>query len=502
MFGIVIFILVSLFFAQLVLGAASSSIPSNDPLKVYDSETTINDVSDSGLLLGFSNDHEVQVKGAVVKTIGNRVEVTLGENGKMSFNGNTNALYGDFDSKNMDLSKKNKFVFENGVLVEAEFKTNSQAKDIEHRIAGIGFFVPGSSKVVLKDNTVTVIPEKNPGYPIDKPFLSNSADSNNPNPLKVNYVAPEDGLNINFNYDFNIPLKEGTISFLNNKNDEMVLLGEKVVLDGGNTKQISSRNTVLNGIEIKNHDSVTGTSLFLGETDGLDSSGRPYINIISNLGQSSIVACVACDGGSNKYVIGYDVTISPDKNGNSPLVSFNSGNPIFPKMTEDQSIVLQSGSSKLSILTVFSPSNDGENDIVKSTVTAYSDNAKIKNGDSNYVVRQGDSRLEWYTDRAGKNNNNYPMTLNLAQQKGSLTVYPDTVQVEGQSITMVRNSLNLEEEGVDALPKSRIGQDIKFRTMDIIGAGVGKLFGEEAESKTRDFFYNLFFPKGRGPRPV
>jgi len=493
---IILVIILGMVFVRGVLGSSSSSIP-DDLINQENLEIGIEEVGSYGNLLGFDNNDVVKLNNAVVRKMGDRVEVTLEKGGMIKFNREPESVYDKFDSESMDLNTRNKFVFgKGGVLVEAEFKTKSSDKVNKYEISGVIFSVPGSSSVIFKDGTAIIKPDKNPGYIIDAPIVS----SYDIDPVKVNYVAPTDGVDIKMaisKSNFIIPLKSGEISFLHGDDYGIQLLGDKVVFENSNLVGDFSDATILSGIEIKNP-TEQNTLLLLGDYENLDQTDRPYVNVVPIYSEGhNIVACAICvndaDGVEEGRIIGYDLSVSPGKIGDSPEITFSSGNPILPGMNKDQSVTINSGSSKFNLNTYFEFIETGEE--ARSSLTLYSKDAKIVNSGDTYIVKEENGKSDWYVERSKKGVDNYPIIMNLAQEKGSLIVYPAMINVRGEPITLIRKAY-FEETRFNEI---EIRDSNLEKRITLVSNIVGKLFGESARDKTESYLYDLFYPNSFAP---
>jgi len=501
---IFILILFSQFFSVFAT-SSSDSIPKtgltqiNDPKSITEIQTQEN----VGDLLGFSNPREVELENALITKNGNRVEITLKQGGKMIFNGETNLKYSGFNSDSIDVSKKNKFVFENGELIEAEFNTNSPLSGTKYNyiISGINFDSPSSSKLTFKENLVTITPSKNPGIVLNNPLVGSNFEPNENNRFKFNYVAPLDGsgLEIGGPGGMIIPLKEGTVSFVDQNRGELIFLGDKVVLEKTSAVPFDSEQTYLDGITFKNSDPLRGTSFFYGKRTDLSSDDGPYINIETLWSYSrDITACAPCI--TPTQAVGYNVLISPDKFGNSPDVTFSSGNIIFPGMSDTQSLVFQPGSSKLHISTNFNSIDNSNSYGVSTTITVYSKDAKIINSGNTYQLKEENGKSQWYTNRISESSSSYPMKLTSAEKTGSLTVYSDSLVIGGNAF-FTRESSSFDPDytySENTLSASRSSLDsVKKKTIDSISNMVESVFGFEAGDKAYDYLSNLLGYKRR-----
>ncbi|VVB78116.1 Uncharacterised protein [uncultured archaeon] len=484
-----IFLLIILIGLLVLPFISSSNVPVVKPdltsIKIGDTPEQIGD------LIGLPKD-QINIQNADFKKTGDTVEVTLRPGGKMNFGGELKNSLGDsIDSKYLDFSKSNKFVFENGKLTEAKFSTKFFQNILSYSINGAKFDVPGKSDIDFKNNNVKVnVKETSLTHTIWSPQYEKGKGPS------VNYVVSKGGeIAINNGGKYSLPIQEGEIGFSAGNGDNVVLYGEKIILAGGKqTDDGYNTNTMLNGLEIKNPDPIGGTSLYLGHYD--IKTDKPYINIESQISTrgDNLIGCVAAVECGDSFISGYNVRIGADSKGNAPTINFNFGNPIFPGMNPEQSISIFPGSSKLDIQTYFDSADNGEK--VSTTITSYSGDAKIINGKGTFAVEKiGTGDYEKYVWNVNRQNsgNYYPMTLRTSMDKGNgLTVYPDTISVEGSPVTIVRN-FNLEE--TQGIVKPSVGEDLKVKAIDSISNVVEKIFGEKIKNKVEDKLYKWFFPR-------
>lgn len=518
------FLFISLFLINLI-SATSSSVSSN-PLNPPQDEgeyISIGEKIDIGKSIGFTDNTAVSVEKALTRRNSDgSFEIILNEGGQIKFSGDTQVLFGEvIDSSYFDLSKKNRFVFKDGVLIEAEFKTralnvnsrgkpitacatecplNSESNSLMYIINGALVSVPLNSQVNLKNNNLRIVPKDGSESIVEFPRVSGFALNN---PLTVTYVT--NGKNDLWLGDkkYAISLRDGEITFKNNEDYEMVLKGnsdKKIVFGDLEESPDGLTKVGLRNMEVS--DLGDGISLFLGRTPDKVTSSGPYIIVETrysssgNPGKTAVACAIGCDGPEYNYVSGIGLSIYPGLDGNVPNLRLLPGNPIFPGMGENQFLSIDSASDKVSLSSNFIPTETGK-EKVESFMTIYG-SAKIDNG--NYVrefKKNGENKIDILEPRILPSDSNpIPLTITPANQKGSLIQYDDVIQIPGKPLIIVRNFPQLSG------PKASIADDLKYSIISGISENMKKFFGETVSSNVEDILFNLFFPKRKPRLPV
>ncbi len=323
-----------MFSILLILNLAKSV--SNTPIGIDNEDLIIvnNNYQDVGEYF-LASDFLMKAKNINIKKIGEKVSVTLRLGGEIKYEEGEDPVKKFFNLKEEFLKKneKKEFVFERGILREAEFTSEKKfTLGIDGRIIEI----PENAKVTFKNNEVKVEILKPPKYGIESVYTTYNRGKTSEK-INVRYVTKGNDAAFVLDRSY-LPLKEGEIVFYDNENGDIKLEGKKTILGSlgnvnlGNVKAPSLKIVTLSNMEIENPESGTLLNLF-GGSEGDEIPSPEETTSPSILFDITDSTHEQREDGKTSSI--YSLIISSDKEGNFPKIKFAPGNPVF-QLAESQ----------------------------------------------------------------------------------------------------------------------------------------------------------------------